>query len=196
MSIENKSVLVALLIICYGAISVPVYWLRDTSLAAFNALMALYVVYAVVTYMITVVFNMLIPHCMRTAGENDSTNVSSLDQTSNDESKTPTLSMDILVDETNLSQPSTPRKYGFKMSIWGTINTALGGILALAVVMILYRTLPPSSGQSAGLLVTTIVGFLTIAGSIITYLGLPVIPAKSKKDWKAWWIELFTPLKD
>jgi len=82
------------------------------------------------------------------------------------------------------------------MSIWGAISTAVGGILALVVVIILSQTLPGAEGQSAGLLVTTVVGFLTIAGSIVTYLGLLAIPVKPKKDWKAWWIELFTPLKD
>ena len=82
------------------------------------------------------------------------------------------------------------------MSIWGAISPAVGGILALVVVIILSQTLPGAEGQSAGLLVTTVVGFLTIAGSIATYLGLPTIPVKPKKDWKAWLIELFTPLKD
>ena len=82
------------------------------------------------------------------------------------------------------------------MPIWGAISTAVGGILALVVVIIPFQTLPGAEGQSAGLLVTTVVGFLTNAGSIVTYLGLPAIPAKPRKDWKAWWIELFTPLKD
>jgi hypothetical protein len=68
VNIEKKSFLVALLIIRYDALSIPAYWLRDTSLAAFKALMALYVVYAVVTYILVLVFNMFIPHCMRTAG--------------------------------------------------------------------------------------------------------------------------------
>ncbi|KAE9381972.1 hypothetical protein N431DRAFT_16241 [Stipitochalara longipes BDJ] len=193
---KNKSLLVALLVICYGVISIPVYWLRDTSLAAFNALMALYVVYAVITYILTVVFNMFIPHCMRTTGEMEPVDSSSSQETSINEAKTPASEIKILPKDTKSSQPSASRKYGFKMSIWGTIGTAIGGILALAVVMILYQTLPSSSGQSAGLLVTTVVGFLTIAGSIVTYLGLPAIPAKPKKDWKAWWIELLTPLKD
>jgi hypothetical protein len=41
VNIEKKGFLIALLITCYGAISIPAYWMRDTSLAAFNALMAL-----------------------------------------------------------------------------------------------------------------------------------------------------------
>jgi len=196
MNIENKSVLVALLVICYGAVCIPVYWLKDTTLAAFNALMALYVVYAVVTYIITVVFNMFIPHCMRTAGQEQSINSSNSEQTFGEETKTPNIEANRLGVLTSAPPPSTPRKYGFKMSIWGTISTALGGILALVVVMILYQTLPTASGQLAGLLVTTVIGFITIAGSAVTYLGLPAIPAKPKKDWKAWWIELLTPLND
>jgi hypothetical protein len=38
VNVEKKSLPVALLIICYGAISIPAYRLRDTSLAACNAL--------------------------------------------------------------------------------------------------------------------------------------------------------------
>lgn len=196
VNIEKKSLLVALLIVCYGAISIPAYWLRDTSLAAFNALMALYVVYAVVTYILVVVFNMFIPHCMRTAGQKEHVDAISSQQTFIDETKTPTTDGNTLVDGTKMSKPSNTRKYGFKMSIWGAISTAVGGILAIVVVIILSQTLPGANGQSAGLLITTVVGFITIAGSIVTYLGLPAIPAKPKKDWKAWWMELFTPLKD
>lgn len=157
--------------------------------------MALYVVYAVVTYILVVAFNMFIPHCMRTAEQKKPTNASSLQQTFNDD-KTPAIEFNMPVDETKTATPSTTRKYGFKMSIWGSISTSAGGILALVLVIILSQTLSGASGQSAGLLVTTVVGFITIEGSIVTYLGLPVIPAKPGKDWKAWWIELFTPLKD
>jgi MFS family permease len=154
--------------------------------------MALYVVYAVATYILVVVFNMFIPHCMRTAGAIHAS--SSSQQTFSDEAKTPiTIEANTLVDG---KKTSTPRKYGFKMSIWGAISTAVGVILALVVVIILSQTLPGPEGQSSGLLVTTVVGFLTIAGSIVTYLGLPAIPTKPKKDWKAWWSEVFTPLKD
>lgn len=194
--IENKSLLVALLITCYGAISIPAYWMRGTSLAAFNALMALYVVYAVVTYILVVVFNMFIPHCMRTAGQKELINTSSLQQVFSDETKTRTIKSNTLVDGTKTSKPLAPREYGFKMSIWGAISTAIGGILALVVVIVLSQTLSGADGQSAGLLVTTVVGFITIVGSVVPYLGLPAIPAKSKKPWNAWWIEVFTPLKD
>jgi MFS-type transporter involved in bile tolerance (Atg22 family) len=196
MHLEKKSSLVALLVIFYGAISIPVYWLRDTSLAAFNALMALYVIYAVITYIITVVFNMFIPHCMRTAGGDDLINASSSQQAFDDEAKTSNTNVNALEGGIKTSKSSKIRKYGFMMSIWGSISTAAGGVLALVVVIILSQTLPGEDGQSAGLLVTTVVGFITIAGSIVTYLGLPDIESKPKKDWKAWWVELATPLKD
>jgi len=196
MNVEKKSVLVALLIICYGAVAIPVYWLKNTTQADFDALMALYVVYAVLTYNLVVVFNMFIPHCMRTAGQEESIDLSSSQHTSSNGTKM-TATEDIkFVDGTKTVEPSVPRKYGFRMSIFGGISTFIGGIIALVVVIILSQTLPNEDGQSAGLLVTTVVGFITIAGSIVTYLGLPAIPTKPKKDWKAWWLEFFTPLKD
>jgi hypothetical protein len=58
------------------------------------------------------------------------------------------------------------------------------GILALVVVIILSQTLPAAKGQSAGLLVTAVVGFITIAGSIIVYLGLPAILRSLRKIGK------------
>ena len=158
--------------------------------------MALYVVYAIITYILTVLFNMFIPHCMRTAERKEPINASSSEQICSPETKTPNTEANTLGDGKMTTKPLITRKYGFKMSIWGAISTAAGGILALVVVIILSQTLPAARGQSAGLLVTTVVGFITIAGSIVVYLGLPAIPAKPKKDRKAWRIELFTPLKD
>ncbi|XMA07615.1 hypothetical protein WAI453_000406 [Rhynchosporium graminicola] len=98
-------------------------------------------------------------------------------------------------DGASTTKASISRKYGFKMSIFGKFGTAMGGIIALLVVIILYKTIPGTDGQSAGLLVTMIVGFLTIIGAIGAYLGLPAVPARPKDNWKAWWAELFTPLK-
>jgi hypothetical protein len=146
-NIENKSLLVALFIVCYGAVSIPAYWLRAASLAAFNALMALYVVYAVVTYILAVTFNMFIPHCMRTAGKKELVIASSSLQTFNDDTKTAVTDVNMLADGPNTTKPSTTRKYGFKMSIWGGIGNALGGILALVVTIILSQTLPGAASQ-------------------------------------------------
>ncbi|PVH89376.1 hypothetical protein DL98DRAFT_647904 [Cadophora sp. DSE1049] len=193
---KKKSTLVAIFVVAYGIVCIPVYWLRDTSLAAFNALMALYVVYAVISYILAVLFCIFIPHCMRTVTEKEAVKTSSSEQTYSQETKNPGVITTTLEDAASVSKEAS-RKYGFKMSIFGSFGTALGGIIALLLVIILYKTLPsPSGQQSAGLLVTTIIGFLTVLGSLITYLGLPAIPAKPKDNWKAWWAELFTPLRD
>jgi hypothetical protein len=56
--------------------------------AALNALMALYVVYAIITYILTVVFNMFIPHCMRTAKQKEPINASSSEQICSHNAKT------------------------------------------------------------------------------------------------------------
>ncbi|KAL2071436.1 hypothetical protein VTL71DRAFT_12671 [Oculimacula yallundae] len=193
---ERKSTLVAVFIVLYGIVCIPVYWLRDTSLAAFNTLCALYVVYAVITYTLSVVLCIFIPHCMRTAGEKTALSTPNSDQTFNYDTKTPHNVTATLEGGTSSSKASVSRKYGFMMSIFGAFGTAIGGILALLVVIILTETLPTSSGQSAGLLVTTIVGFITIIGAVVSYFGLPAVPAKPKANWKAWWFELFTPLQD
>ncbi|KAH9212521.1 autophagy-related protein 22-like protein [Leptodontidium sp. 2 PMI_412] len=193
---KEKSTLVAIFVVCYGIVCIPVYWLRDTSIAAFNALMALYVVYAVISYILSVLFCIFIPHCMRTAVENEAINAPNSEQASNQETKTPNDMTTTLEDGASATKTSASRKYGFKMSIFGSFGTAVGGIIALIIVIILIKTLPDISAQSAGLLVTTIVGFITVLGAIVTYLGLPAVPAKPKDNWKAWWIELFTPLKD
>ncbi|KAG9235081.1 autophagy-related protein 22-like protein [Amylocarpus encephaloides] len=196
---KNKSVLVTLLIICYGAISVPVYWLKDISLSAFNSLMALYVVYAVITYILSALLCMYIPHCMRAAKHKPPLNLSGTQQTLN---KITMLSIEVkianneLEDETKIVKPITHRKYGLKMSILGGIGTTVGGILALVLVIILSQTLSGESGQTAGLLITTVFGFVTILGSVIAYLGLPVVSAKESQNWKVWWLELFTPFRD
>lgn len=203
MLIENKSLLVTLFFIFYGAVSVPAYWIKDNSPAAFDALMALYVVYAVSTYTLTLLLNMYIPHCMRVVARKDSINLQSAVQTDSNkgttlsnEVKTPIVEINTFLGEANLPNPTVPREYGFKMSIMGGISTPVGGILGLIVVIILSQTLPGTGGQTAGLLVTTVVGFITIAGSAVAYLGLPFVPSKPGKDWKTWWVELATPFKD
>jgi len=203
MNTENKRLLVSLLIVCYGTISVPAYWLKDASMVAFNSLMALYVVYAVVTYLLVVVLNMYIPHCMRIAGQKDSIDLSILQQTHssenktpNNDTKTPNSDNNTLVDGLSAFEPMMPRKYGFKMSILGGFGTSAGGILALVLVIILFQALLSTDGQTAGLLVTTVFGCITIVGSIVAYLGLPTVPAKPSKHWRAWWLELFTPFQD
>jgi hypothetical protein len=103
---EKKSLLVALLIIYYGAISIPAYWLRDTSLVAFNALMALYVEFAVVAYILVVIFNMFIPHCRHTARAITASSTTFIDETKT----STTIEANTLLDRT---KTSTTRKDGF-----------------------------------------------------------------------------------
>ncbi|KAK0104120.1 hypothetical protein ONS96_005216 [Cadophora gregata f. sp. sojae] len=194
---KRKSTLVAIFVVAYGTVCIPVYWLRDTSSATFNALMALYVMYAVITYILSVLFCIFIPHCMRSVTEKDVFEIPSTEQSYSEESKTPGHVTVSRGDGASVSKEAKTRKYGFKMSIFGAFGTASGGILALLLVIMLYKTLPsPSNQQSAGLLVTTIIGFITVLGSFVMHLGLPAVPAKPKENWKSWWAELFTPLRD
>ncbi|CZS88014.1 uncharacterized protein RCO7_00983 [Rhynchosporium graminicola] len=161
---EKKGTLVALFIVLNGIVCIPVYWLRDTSLAAFHALKR---------------EGIATPLSQQTLIQ-DTKNLADIKPRE---------------DGASTTKASISRKYGFKMSIFGKFGTAMGGIIALLVVIILYKTIPGTDGQSAGLLVTMIVGFLTIIGAIGAYLGLPAVPARPKDNWKAWWAELFTPLK-
>jgi hypothetical protein len=194
---------VVILIVLYGAVAVPVYWLRDTSLASFRALMALYVVYAVITYILSVVLNIYIPHYMRIAlqhGDNSqpaSQNALS-DETSTpgNEPKIPSVESNFGKNEPRVADPKESRKSGFHMSALGSVGTTAGGILGLILVIILAQTLPSADGQTAGLLITTVFGFITIAGSIVSYLGLPIIPSKQSNDYGGWWRELLAPFRD
>lgn len=205
----NKSVLIAILIAVYGLICIPAYWLREPTVEAFNGLMALYVVYAVVTYIIMVVINMFIPHGMRGAQESveqENDRVTAVGVTLPDEEthlsdgpaikQNPESSTVAAVDETGRGQTVAEvksRAYGFLMSIWGTIGSSIGGILALVIGVILSAKLEGDAGQSAGLLLTTAVGFLTVLASGVLFYGLPKMAAKPKKEQKAWWIEVFMP---
>ncbi|KAK8064261.1 autophagy-related protein 22 [Apiospora saccharicola] len=188
----NKKVLVSLLTVLYGVVCVPVYWLRDPTVTAFNALMALYVVYAITTYVIVVVFNMFIPHCMRTSASSGAV-------TSGPVPKAPIADANSLESQANVGDmtPAQSRGYGFKMSIWGSVGTFAGGIIALVVAIILSQTRPAVAAQSSGLLLTTASGFVTVVGAVVIYHGLPALaPKPGKRQWNAWWVEILTPLKD
>jgi hypothetical protein len=164
--------------------------------------MALYVVYAVITYIISALLSIYIPHCMRSVDENTIAGFSGGHEPLHKESspinelKTPENEINTLADETRTLESPKNRKYGFKMSILGGVGTTIGGILALLLVIILSQTLSPADGQTAGLLITTVVGFTTLAGSAVAYFGLPVVPAKERGNWKSWWLELVTPFED
>ena len=60
----HKHVLVTVSIVCYGAFSVPAYWLQEYTLHNFYTLSALYIIFQVVTLVLMALLNIYIPHCM------------------------------------------------------------------------------------------------------------------------------------
>ena len=62
---SRKHLLVSFFIICYGAFSIPVYWLQDYNSHDFATLIALYVLFNIVTLILIAVLNIYIPYCMR-----------------------------------------------------------------------------------------------------------------------------------
>ena len=177
--------MVTFFIVCYGAFTVPVYWLKQYSLADFNSLIALYVIFGVLTFILIALLNIYIPYCMREA-EEKAVAVSP-------RAGSPTS------DEDEIPIRRVAQKYGFSMSIFGTLANFLSATLMLVIVIIISRTLPGPNGQSAGLLVTTIIGFVTMVASLVSYLGLPALPAKSypaSGGWKTVLLELLTPYRE
>ncbi|KAK5169793.1 uncharacterized protein LTR77_005771 [Saxophila tyrrhenica] len=71
----KKHLLVTISIIAYGACSIPCYWLQNYTLAHFDTLTALWIIFAILTFIIIAVLNMYIPFCMRnsTASEQGDT---------------------------------------------------------------------------------------------------------------------------
>lgn len=102
------------------------------------------------------------------------------------------------IESINPRKPNFQRKYGFFMSIMGAVGTALAGAIALLVTIIVMKTVPAENSQSAGLLITTIVGFITIIGAGVAYFGLPNVPSKdtSGKSLVKWGVQVFVPFKD
>lgn len=155
------------------------------SLGAFQAMEALWVLYAILTYILMALLNIYIPHCMRQAGQKNTQNIS---EPSSKENKH------------GGSQVSTSRRYGFAMSIFGTVANFAAGTVMLTMAVILIVALSGTAAQTAGLLITTITGFVTIFGSVVAFFGLPVLPSLPTssllQDWKAPVIEFLAPLKD
>lgn len=54
-------------IVCYGAFSIPAYWLQGYTDRDFQTLTGLYVVFNIVTLVLIAVLNIYIPYCMRTS---------------------------------------------------------------------------------------------------------------------------------
>jgi MFS-type transporter involved in bile tolerance (Atg22 family) len=150
----------------------------------FYALIGLYVAFGVVTSIFIALLSIYVPHCMRVASHDESTRVVSDASGTDDANKSPAA--------------KKARRYGFAMSVFGMVASSVAAIVILAIVTALSGTLTGTTGQNAGLLVTTIVGFITVAASIGSFLGLPALPAKPTPAvglWKSALHELFTPLK-
>jgi hypothetical protein len=154
-------------VVIYGAFALPVYWLRGISEDNFKSLIALYVVFGVITFVLVALLNIYIPHCMRQVNEH----VNAAQEVPSDNDGSPQAAKSV--------QNKKARRYGFAMSLFGQLGVYIAGALMLIITTILSATLSSSSSQSAGLLVTTIIGFVTIAGSVICYLGLPTLPTKA-----------------
>lgn len=177
--------MVTFFIVCYGAFSAPAYWLRKNTLSNFNSFIALYVIFGVLTFILIALINIYIPHCMRLVKQKEAAATPAADTPSNHEKRR--------------ESSRTPRTYGFAMSIFGSLAVALSATLMLVIVIVIARTLPGPNGQSAGLLVTTIIGFLTMAGALGAYFGLPALPTKpypAVGGWKSALVELFTPYRE
>ncbi|KAK4920418.1 hypothetical protein LTR49_012010 [Elasticomyces elasticus] len=69
---SRKHLLVTISIAVYGACSIPCYWLQGYTLHNFDALTALWILFAVLTFVIMAVLSMYIPHCMRKIATNES----------------------------------------------------------------------------------------------------------------------------
>jgi len=190
----------------YGALSIPAYWLKDYTLSAFNSLLALWIVFNVVTFILGALLNIYIPYCMRqsamTALSEPQPVVARAQSETRNEEKQPSY-INTSVAETEAETPnrlkSAARKYGFAMSILGTLGNAFGACLMLGITIILARYLSANAGQSAGLLVTTIMGSVTVLLGVPVYFGLPSLPTKpwpANGGWRSALMELATPYRE
>jgi Vacuole effluxer Atg22 like len=151
----------------------------------FNSFIALYVIFGVLTFILIALLNVYIPHCMRLVKQKEAVATPGADTPSNHEQRS--------------GSSRVARNYGFSMSIFGSLAVALSATLMLVIVIVIARTLPGPNGQSAGLLVTTIIGFLTMAGALGAYFGLPALPTKPYPEVsgrKTALLELFTPYRE
>jgi hypothetical protein len=169
----------------YGALAIPTYWLTAPTLSNFNALFSLYVIFGIVTNIMIALLSIYIPHCMRTVNQDHSVSVSGGQSSSSDSHESP--------------KESKARKYGFAMSIFGMLANSIAAVLIVGIIAIMSGTLPQSSQQSSGLLVNTIVGFITVFAAIGSFLGLPALPAKTwptDHPWKTAIVEIFVPFRE
>jgi hypothetical protein len=63
--LANKTQLVVIFAALYGIVGVLSYWLRGSTKTDFSALIGLYVVFLILTYIATTLLNIYIPYCMK-----------------------------------------------------------------------------------------------------------------------------------
>ncbi|KIV89129.1 hypothetical protein, variant 1 [Exophiala mesophila] len=167
---KQKSLLMVITIFLYAAISIPVAWLDKLTKPTFDAFSGLYVLFSVITLALMALLNIYIPFCMKlepdVAKEMGSFSVS---------------------DETERRH-----KIGTKMSVFGPILSWSASILVLIIGIILSKTLELERQQSAGLIMTTVAGFVTLIGSAVAYFGLPTLVARDLPVGKSWWSIAFS----
>lgn len=181
MNTGKKTLLVTAMLVLYGIFVTPAYWLKEYTTTDFNSLVALWVIYGLLTFIFMALLNVYIPHCMRIVEETADPNEQPVEDTN------------------QITSDGRGQRYGFVMSIFGQVASSVSGVLMLVIVIILTVTLPASSGQNAGLSVTTVSGFVTIAGSVVCYFGLPDLPTKTLPPGHGWkWVllELILPFRD
>ena len=150
----KKHLLVSFFIICYGIFSIPVYWLQGYNNHDFATLIALYVLFNIVTLILIAVLNIYIPYCMRQNYKEGAV------LQGNREIPT----MVLLVSYLHITEGSRPadinplssdtattakRRYAFNMSIFGSVAVSVGGILAYVITIILSQTLSGTAAQSS-----------------------------------------------
>ncbi|KAF2171428.1 hypothetical protein M409DRAFT_18545 [Zasmidium cellare ATCC 36951] len=163
---SRKHLIVTLLFITYGSIAIPTYWLQGLTQYNFNVLTGLQIVFTIVTNMLVAILNIYIPYCMRVSQAQSS----SVRQ----EGDNPVVAPEeTYTDDVKANK----RTFGFKMSVKGALANSIGALVMYVIVIIITETLPEGKVQSPGLLITTVCGFITVAGAAVTYLGLPKIPS-------------------
>lgn len=176
---SKKHLMVTLLFILYGVISIPVYWLQGISGYNFQVLSGLSIAFTITTNILVAILNIYVPYCMRTAA------TSSIKSAREDA-------------DTVDQNASKKRTYGFLMSIKGAFANSIGALVMYIIVIIITQT--TMNVQYPGLLVTSIIGFVTIAASIVVYMGLPRIPAKDSSVLKQGFLrpvaEFLAPFRD
>ncbi|KAM0707711.1 hypothetical protein Q7P35_004358 [Cladosporium inversicolor] len=160
---SKKHLMVTLLFVLYGIICISVYWLQGISGYNFQVLSGLSIAFTITTSILVAVLNIYVPYCMRTAA---------------------TSSMKSAREDANVVDQSASKKrtYGFLMSIKGAFANSIGALVMYIIVIIITQT--TMNVQSPGLLVTSIIGFVTIAASAVTFMGLSRIPAKDSSVLK------------